>query len=162
MENYKIGKLKVSMPSGWHEVPYGVATEIINAPKIDRLMVLSLLSGVDEDTLSKATDQDTIYHFANAFAFVNSLPHNLEHPEMPRSMKFRDSPLIFPFVLYGDKFDLGKAEVGQIRDMTDLIVRMSKEMVGEIPEGGVQRDLTQAEQFEIVTGKQMGILRGYP
>ena len=107
-------------------------------------------------------DWETIYHFANAFAFVNSLPHNLEHPEMPRSMKFRDSPLIFPFVLYGDKFDLGKAEVGQIRDMTDLIVRMSKEMVGEIPEGGVQRDLTQAEQFEIVTGKQMGILRGYP
>ena len=122
MEKYKLGKLPIEMPTGWHEVPFETGLEIMRQETLNEVKILSLLTGQTEKVIRSATDAATIVHFANAFDFVNRMPRNLRHPEMPRSMKFRgEERIILPYTVYGDRFDLGKASTGQVQDMKLII-----------------------------------------
>lgn len=124
MEKFKIGKnkLRVSLPSGWHEVPFWQGVRIIEG-NLTEIEIMSLLSGVDKQELEESTDFETIYYLMHAYTFLKAMP-DLSTPQIPRSIKFNGDTVIMPHVLYSDKFDLGKISVGQIKDMEMTITNM--------------------------------------
>jgi len=125
MESYKLGpNTPIQMPSGWHEISYNKAVKILDG-KLNEIETLALLTGRTEKEIRTATDVNTIFHFMNAFQFLKDLPQKLD--EFPRSVKLGEDRLIFPYISYADKFDLGKAEVQQVEDMLFMITKMSKE-----------------------------------
>lgn len=131
------------MPSSWQDVNFKTAIKILSS-KLSEIQVMSLLSGVPEDELKESTDLETIYNFIGAFTFLTRLPANVENPEMPNSVKFGDRVVIFPHVLYADKFDLGKCSVGQIKDMEMVIAQKTKEITNG------KRSLTELELMTIM------------
>ena len=150
MEKYKLGKTKIAMPSGWHEVPFKTGVELLENPEATPAEIMVLLSGVDIKTIRKATDKETLFYFVSAFEFIKTMPRNIENPQIPRSMKFRGDRLVFPYVMHGDLFDLGKTEVGQIEDMVATIKTMSKEFIGEVEPDEESRAITENEQLKMV------------
>jgi len=60
------------------------------------------------------------------------------------SVMIGDDRIIFPFVFEMDNYDLGKAEVGQVEDMQEVIRMKSQEILQ-----GEERDLTEIELIGI-------------
>jgi hypothetical protein len=143
MEKYKLGNHRFTMPSSWQDINFRTGMKILSE-KLSELQLMALLSGIPEKELEESTDLETIYHFIGAFTYLTRLPANVENPEMPNSVKFGDRLVIFPFVLYADKFDLGKCSVGQVKDMEMIISQKTK----EITDG--TRDLTELELLTIM------------
>jgi len=141
MEQYKIGKTPIEMPTGWHDVNYNKAIKILTED-LNEIQTLALLTGRSEKEIRTATDTETIFYFMNAFLFVKGLPQKIN--EFPRSVKLGADRLIFPFVSYADEFDLGKADVGQVEDMLLMITKMNKEFIGD-----EERILTELELIQI-------------
>lgn len=114
-------KLEIPIPDGWHEVPFHIAFQLIARDDLKETDILSLLSGVDRETLRKETDLETITHFTNALLFLNSLPDDeggmfpasIQHPE-------KDERIPMPRVSNG-KFDLGNCSTGQVEDMRETL-----------------------------------------
>ena len=146
MEKFKIGKnkLRVSLPSGWHEVPFDKGVTILEG-EMSEVEIMSLLSGVDKKELEESTDFETIFYLMNAYTFLKTLP-DLTTPQIPRSVKFNNDIVIFPHVIYSDKFDLGKISVGQIKDMEMVITNM----LYQIGEDGIEKkEVTNFETIRI-------------
>ncbi len=142
MESYKLGKsTKIQMPSGWHEINFNTAIQILEGD-LNEIQTLALLSNKTEEEIRGSTDIETIYYFINAFMFVKHLPQKID--EFPRSVKMGDERIIFPFVSYADQFDLGKADVGQVEDMILMITKMSREFTDD-----EERELTEMELIKI-------------
>lgn len=141
METFKLGKTKIKMPSGWHEVNYKKAFEILSN-KPNEIKTLSILSGKTEKEIRTSSDSNTLYYFFTAFEFLGRLPEHIN--EFPNSVKLGVDHLVFPFVSYADEFDLGQCEVGQVEDMLALIVKMNKEFIGD-----EERELTDIELIQI-------------
>lgn len=141
MEAYKLGKTKIKIPSGWHEINYNKAIQIIEG-ELKEIQILALLTDKTEQQIRGATDPDTIYYFINTFQYIHSLPQKFD--DFPRSVKLGVDRLVFPYVSYGDKFDLGKADVGQVEDMLMIMMKMNKEFIGE-----EERELTEIELIKI-------------
>ncbi len=128
MEVYKLGKTKINIPSGWHEVNFNKALEILEG-ELNEVQTIALLTNKSEKEIRQSTDMSTIYHFINTFLYLHQLPQKLN--EFPRSIKLGVDRIVFPFVNYGDEFDLGQADVGQVEDMLMIMVKMNKEFIGE-------------------------------
>ena len=138
MESYKLGKTKIQIPSGWHEINYNKALLIIDG-ELNEVQTLALLTDKSEKDIRTATDINTIFYFINTFQYIHKLPEQVN--EFPRSVKLGIDRLIFPYVSYGDKFDLGQSDVGQVEDMLMIMVKMSNEFIGEEE----RKELTQLE-----------------
>ncbi len=134
MENYKIKGKKVTMPSGWHDIPYKIGYKILSE-NLDVIQTASLLTGLSEEEVKRSED---VIIWMSAFTFLQNPPDRFN--EFPRSVKLGVDRLVFPFVSYADEFDLGQAEVGQIEDMRALYAEREKEIKGE-----EERDLTDIE-----------------
>ncbi len=141
MESYKLGKTPIKMPSGWHEINYNNAIQILE-DDLNEIQTLALLSNKTEEEIRESTDIETIYYFINAFLFIKNLPQKID--EFPRSVKMGDERIIFPFISYADQFDLGKADVGQVEDMILIITKMSREFTDD-----EERELTEMELIKI-------------
>ncbi len=141
MEQYKLGKTPIKMPSGWHEINFNNAIEILEG-NLNEIQTLALLSNKTEEEIRESTDIETIYYFINAFLFIKNLPQKID--EFPRSVKMGDERIIFPFISYADQFDLGKADVGQVEDMILMITKMSREFTDD-----EERELTEMELIKI-------------
>lgn len=120
MEVYKIGKEKIQMPSGWHEVPFWKGQVIFEKP-VGELECLSLISGKSIDQINNMLSSVDVFYFLTSFTFIQELPEVLKTPQMPRSVKINGDYVIFPFVIHNDPFDLGQCSVGQIKDMEMII-----------------------------------------
>ncbi len=140
MESYNLGKTPIKMPTGWHEINYNTAIEILEGD-LNEIQTLALLSNKTEEEIRESTDIETIYYFINAFMFVKNLPQKIN--EFPRSIKLGEDRIIFPFVSYADKFDLGKADVGQVEDMLLMITKMSTEFM-------LEQDRTELTEIELI------------
>jgi len=141
MEPYKLGKTPIKMPSGWHEINFNNAIQILEG-NLNEIQTLALLSNKTEEEIRESTDIETIYYFINAFIFIKQLPQKIN--EFPRSVKMGDERIIFPFISYADQFDLGKASVDQVETMLLMIAKMSNEFIGD-----EKRELTEMELVKI-------------
>jgi len=121
MEVYKIGKTKVNLPTGWHDISFEKGIDILSN-EYNEVKTLSILSGESEDKIRDSTDIDTIYYFANAFTFLNKLPDTMG--EFPLSIKLGDERILMPYIV--DKFDLAETSFGQVGDMELMIKKMCK------------------------------------
>lgn len=148
MEKFKIGgKLKIKLPSDWSEVPYNKGVQIIE-DRPDELETMSILTGIPKKQISESTNFETIYYLMSAYGFLNKLP-DLAHPVIPRSIVLNQQRVLFPNVLYQDKFDLGETSVGQIKDMQMIIQNMITDFIGSQEEGKESRGLTELETIKI-------------
>lgn len=118
MEKYKINGNPISMPTGWHDVKYNKAIEIIGED--DELIIFSKLSGLDIKDVRAVDDGETIAYFLSSFRFVFDLPNE---SQMPLSIKVGDELLPLPTVVYEDPNDLGRISFGQVADMKELFVK---------------------------------------
>jgi hypothetical protein len=143
MENYKLGKIRFKMPSSWQDVSFKAGLDILKSGDSD-IKLLSRLSGVSVDDLSNATDFEELFYFINSFTWLGTLPLK-ESPEMPRSVKMGGRLIIFPHVVYNDKFDLGNASVGMVKDMEAVLTNKTREILN-----GEERELTNIELIEIL------------
>lgn len=128
MEKYKLGKTPVEMPTGWQDINYNKAIQILTS-EMSSVEMLALLSNKTVKQIRAATDIKTIFYFVNAFTFINRLPEKIN--EFPRSVVFGPDRLVFPWVSYADEFDLGKADVGQVEDMIEMLKTKSAEFIGD-------------------------------
>jgi len=142
MEAIKLGKTKIHIPSGWHEVNYNKAFLILDS-ELDEVQTLALLTDKTEKEIRTATDIETIFYFVNTFQYIHKLPEQVN--EFPRSVKLGIDRLIFPYISYGDKFDLGQSEVGQVEDMLMIMVKMNNEFIGDEE----RTELTPLEMIQI-------------
>lgn len=149
MERFKIGtpKIGITFPSDWTEVPYSKGVIIIE-DRPDELETMALLSGVQIGKIRDSTNFETIYYLMSAYDFLNRLP-DLARPRMPLSLVLNGSRIVFPNVLYQDKFDLGETSVGQIKDMQMITDNMIRALIGEPEEGKETRGLTELETIKI-------------
>lgn len=148
MERFKIaGNLSIKLPSDWSEVPYGKGVIIIE-DRPNEIETMALLSGVEIGKIRDSTNFETIYYLMSAYDFLNKLP-DLSRPRMPLSVVLNGSRIVFPNVLYGDKFDLGEISVGQVKDMQMIIENMVTAYIGETLEGQEPRGLTELETIKI-------------
>lgn len=130
-------KLK-KLPEGWHDISFSKGLKALECTnEVERL---SVLSGRSVEEIRASTDIDSIFYFTNAITFLNSLPEIA----FPNSVKFGSDRIVFPFVNYADEFDLGKVSVGQVEDMQGILIKMSKEFIGE-----EERDLNEFEMLQI-------------
>jgi hypothetical protein len=134
------------MPSGWHEVPFNKGVKILEGGMSD-VEILAFLTNTEVDDIYEATDAESIYYLMSAFRFLRDVPADLEHPQMPRSIKIGGEYYIFPHVIYGDTFDLGNASVGQIKDMEMIVVNMGTEFRKD--EEDPDRPFTQIETIKM-------------
>lgn len=137
MERYKLGKTKISVPSGWHEISYERGLKIFEG-EMNEVEALALLADKKPKEIRKATDIETIYYFTNTFRFIKQLPA----PAFPKSVQLGGDKIRLPFV---DNYDLGDAEIGQVEDMQNIITKMNKEFIGE-----EERELTELELIKIM------------
>jgi len=140
MEHYKLGKTSISMPSGWHDVPFNKGITILSQ-ELNEVDTLALLTGRKAKEIRESTDIETIFYFANAFIFLKHWPGKVD---FPLSVKMGEDRLILPWVSYSDKFDLGECTTGQVEDMMAVITMMSKEFTD-----GEDRELNQLELIQI-------------
>ncbi len=136
----KLGKTKIQIPSGWHEINYNKALLIIDG-ELNEVQTLALLTDKTEKEIRDSTDIQTIFYFINTFQYIHKLPKQVN--EFPRSVKLGIDRLIFPYISYGDKFDLGQADVGQVEDMLMIMVKMNNEFIGD-------EDRTQLTPLELI------------
>jgi len=155
METFKLGssKKKISMPSGWHEVPFYKGLQIMEGGLSD-IEIMGLLSDTDPEEIKNTTDSESIYYLMGAFLFLQDMPKGLEHPKMPQSIKIDDRYVIFPHVIYQDEFDLGKSSVGQIKDMEMVMLNMGTQFLAndednEEEEQKENRPFTQLETVKM-------------
>lgn len=132
MEKFKIGnkKIKVSMPTGWHEVPFWKGQLILESNMND-VECIALLADASPTEIQESTDPDTVYYFLRSFTFLSRLPDTLHAPTIPRSVFLGSDRIIFPHALDGDEFDLGKVSIGQVADMRMAITNYMIELGGE-------------------------------
>lgn len=142
MESYKLGKTKIQIPSGWHEVNFNKAMEILEG-ELNEVQTIALLTDKSEKEIRQSTDMATIYYFINTFLYLHQLPLKLN--EFPRSIKLGYDRIVFPFVNYGDEFDLGQADVGQVEDMIMIMTKMNKEFIDD----SERTELTELELAKI-------------
>jgi len=150
MEQFKLGKTKkvINMPSGWYEVPFYKGVEIFEG-KLNDVEILALLADSDVDDIRNATDTESIFYLLSAFRFLRELPQSLKRPHMPKSINIDDNHVIFPHVIYGDKFDLGNACVGQITDMEMILLNMGTEFREDEDEENKDRPFTELETIKM-------------
>lgn len=118
---FKKSNLSFTLPSGWHDVPFNKAFEIITQDLTD-LQIISILTGHSVKLLKQSTDLETIHYLKQSLLFLNEDPIK-KNPEFP--VKCMGKPL--PYVNYADKFDLGKVTVGQVEDMQAEIAKVDQE-----------------------------------
>lgn len=150
MEKFKLGKSKkeVMMPSGWHEIPFYQGVKI-SEDNLNEVETLALLSNCDVEDIRSATDPESIFYLLSAFRFLREMPLGLDKPQIPNSIKFNGHHIIFPHVIYQDIFDLGKASVGQIKDMEMVMVNMGTEFRKDEEEENQDRAFTELETIKM-------------
>jgi hypothetical protein len=127
MERFKLGKKKsISMPSGWHEVPFKKGVKIFEE-ELNEVETVAMLTDSNVEDIRDATDPESIYYLLSAFRFLRDIPHGLDRPQLPNSIKLSGNHIIFPHIIEQDKFDLGRSSVGQIKDMEMVLVNMGAE-----------------------------------
>lgn len=118
-------KLKITLPDGWHHVPYNSAIKLKKGG-LNSVQILSILSGVSEQKIKDSTDLTTIYHLTGTMLFLNTWPVKKE-PEFPKQVFGHR----LPWVSYYDNFDLGGCNVEQVADMQQYITSKQKELKEE-------------------------------
>ena len=135
MEGYKLGKTSIKVPSGWHEINFNKAMDILDG-ELNAVETLAVLTDKTPEEIRKATDLDTIFYFTNTFLYLQQLPGH----DFPRSIQMGPDLVKFPAPI-----DLGNAEVGQVEDMQSIIMKMNKDFTGE-----TARELTELELIKIM------------
>jgi len=135
MEGYKLGKTSIKVPSGWHEISYNKAMELLEG-EYNAVETLAILSNKTPEEIRKSTDIETIFYFTNTFLYLKQLPGT----DYPRSIQMGVDLIKFPAPI-----DLGNAEVGQVEDMQAIIMNMNKEFIGD-----ETRELTEIELIKIM------------
>jgi len=150
MEQFKLGtdKKVINMPSGWHDVPYYKGVQIFES-ELNDVEKLALLSDSNVDDIRNATDTESIFYLMSAFTFLRQAPRGLESPQIPNSINLNGNHIIFPHVIHGDKFDLGNASVGQIKDMEMVLVNMGTEFREDEEEENQDRPFTEMETIKM-------------
>lgn len=118
MTNYKINGKKVSLPDGWHDVPFYKGLEIMksNSEKIDAFCIIT---GLDKSFVRSLKDPSSIEYLMGTFLFLKDYTFKAE---MPLSIIYDGDIIHIPNVDHDNPFDMGQAEVGQIEDM-EVIIR---------------------------------------
>lgn len=142
-EAYKIGKKKLSitLPTGWHEVPFNQAIKVLEGNQTE-VQTLAMLAGIDERELRATTDMETIVYFLNSFRFLGRLPDLEMGQAFPKSVKINGDLQMLPWVAMSDAEDLGNCSFGQVDDMLTV-------MRGNLdPEK--KKELTLMDSFKIM------------
>ena len=142
MEHYKINGKSISMPTGWHDVKYSDACNIIDN-NLNPVQIFSLFSGIDEQEVERLNREDDIYYFLKGFPFLEKMPIE-DKPAIPRSINYKGERVIFPHVIFNDPYDFGNTTVGQIEDMKAVISKKVKDIVGD-----EERDINNMELLTV-------------
>lgn len=142
MEKYKINGQSITMPTGWHDVRYNDAMNILEN-QLNDVQVFSLFSGLSEKEVKNLNKEKDIYYFLQGFPFLNKLPIDIKGA-LPQTIKYKEARYELPYALPDDPYDFGDASVGQIEDMKAIMTKMVTEFLD-----GEERGLTNLEVFKI-------------
>lgn len=141
MTTRKINGQLFRFPDGWHDVPFNVGRRILNG-ELEGVELFSALSGVDVKSIETSDAPEVIEKFLYGFPFLATLPTE-DFPEIPISITIDGHNIYFPHVKDGEPFDFGKATVGQIEEMDNVIQKHYKKKDND-------KGLSLVEQMEIM------------
>ena len=116
-------KLEIPLPQGWHQVTFNKAIDVIEQ-NYTSVELLAVLSDLDPKEISKATDHESIYYLVQSLLFLQDIPK----AEMPS----KAMGVSIPDVDDSDRFDLGKATVGQVEDMKMVLQSRQNELKDDL------------------------------
>ena len=128
MITWKVGKEKIKLPDGWHDVSYNDAMYVIEND-LPRLKALSHISGKDLSKYSLDGNAQTLF---NSYQFLNSL--EVGEPDLPKIFTLNDVTRSVHLGHFDDEESFGEVSVGQIEDMVTEIQNYAISIDGELTE----------------------------
>lgn len=122
MESFRINGKRFNMPSGWHEVSFKNAMEVIH---MDDVEVFSKLSGIPLEECRELEDPEALSYFISSFRFLKNHP---QIAEIPLSFMYGDERILCPETDWQDIKDLGKMNVGQLNDIKSYYLKHFEEL----------------------------------